>query len=182
MRKVLRFSWKCLKLAVVLLLGLEVLSFVAIGVHNYILFGTLWGHIPVRYDPDALFLMLAANPPSKFNSVSSDPLLNRTIWMFGGSTVRGHADKDENRTLPALVSEYLNAEDRPYHFTVINLGEYGFNSVLESKYLQKVLIDSPSSPDTVIFYDGGNDSFQFVEYRQPVGHIGYRRLKAFIES
>ncbi len=152
------------------------------GIHNYLLYGTLWGHIPVRYDPDALFLMLAENPPSKFNSVSSDPRLNRTIWMFGGSTVRGHADKDENKTLPALVAMFLNAEARPYHFTVVNLGEYGFNSVLESRYLQKALIDNRSGPDIVVFYDGGNEAFQFVEYRQPRGHIGYRRLKAFIES
>ena len=165
-----------------ILVALEAVSFLAIGVHNYLLYGTLWGHIPVRYDPEALFLMSAENPPSTFNSVSADPQLNRTIWMFGGSTVRGYPDRNRDKTLPALVSRYLNQRVRPYHVRVVNLGEFGFNSVLESKYLQKVFLDNQSGPDLVIFYDGGNDAFQFVEYRQPVGHIGYRRLKAFIES
>jgi lysophospholipase L1-like esterase len=84
--------------------------------------------------------------------------------------------------LPAFLSKVLNEEAQSHYFAVLNLGENGFNSVLESKYLQKALTALAPSPDVVIFYDGANNCFQYAEYRQPVDHIGYRRLRAFIES
>ena len=126
--------------------------------------------------------MLDRNSPSEFNCVSADPQLNRIVWMFGGATVRGNAHWDPNQTLPALLSKFLNQRGKPYHFTVVNFGENGFNSLLEAKYLQKVLAESQESPHVVIFYDGGNDCFQYVQHREPEGHVGYRRLKAFIEG
>lgn len=174
--------WKCFQVVLVLVLVVEGFSFLAMMIHNYMLYGHVFSHVPVRYDPDALFVMTDRNPPCRFNSASEDPRMNRTVWMFGGSTVRCNAHRDENTTLPAFLSKFLNERGRPYHFTVANLGENGFNSVLESKYLQKALVESSAPPHIVIFYDGANDAFQFAEYRQPVGHIGYRRLKAFIES
>jgi len=178
----LRTLWKCLKFIVIVVLAVEAFSFLAMTFHNYVVYGHAFSHVPVRYDPDALFLMLDRNPPPAFNSICNNPQLNRTIWMFGGSTVRGNAHLDENKTLPAFLSKFLNERAKPYHFTVLNLGENGFNCVLESKYLEKALIENSPPPDIVIFYDGANDAFQYAEYRQPVGHIGYRRLKAFIES
>lgn len=178
----LRFLWICFKIALLLVLVVEASSFLAMTVHNYLIYGRIWGHVPVRYDPHALFVMTETNPEPRFNSVSSDPEANRIIWMFGGSTVRGNAHWDANKTLPAFLSQFLNATHRPLHFTVLNFGENGFNSVLETKYLQKVLITKSPRPDLVIFYDGANDAFQFAEYRQPEGHFGYRRLKAFVES
>lgn len=180
--KVSSILWKCLKFILVIVLGVEVLSFAAMTFHNYILYGNIYSHVPVRYDPNTLFLMLDQNPSSDFNSVSTDPELNRIVWMFGGSTVRCNAHWDRNQTLPALLSKFLNETAKPYHFTVVNFGENGFNSLLESRYLQKALADSHEAPHVVIFYDGGNDCFQYVEYREPEGHVGYRRLKAFIEG
>ncbi|MGC8659745.1 MAG: SGNH/GDSL hydrolase family protein, partial [Desulfomonilaceae bacterium] len=85
-------------------------------------------------------------------------------------------------TLPALMARFLNEKGKPNHFSVINFGENGFNSLLEAKYLEKTFIERRETPDLIIFYDGANDCFQYVEHRQPNGHIGYRRLKAFIES
>ena len=180
--KVWHTLWRCLKVIVALVLAVEVISFLAMTSQNYVSYGHVFSHVPVRYDPDALFLMVDSNPPPDYNSVSPNPQLNRTIWMFGGSTVRCEAHWNHNKTLPAFLAKFLNEKARPYHFSVLNLGENGFNSVLESKYLQKVFIENPSPPWAVIFYDGANDCFQYAEYRRPVGHIGYRRLKAFIES
>jgi hypothetical protein len=180
--KVRHILWRCLKILAVLVLSVEAVSFLAMTVQNYVSYGHVFSHVPVRYDADALFLMMDDNPPPDFNSVSTNPKLNRTIWMFGGSTVRCEAHRDRNTTLPAFLSKFLNEKAKPHHFTVLNLGENGFNSVLESKYLQKAFIELTSAPEIVVFYDGANDSFQYAEYREPVAHIGYRRLKAFVES
>jgi lysophospholipase L1-like esterase len=178
----MRALWKCLKYLFLIVLAVELLSFVAMTAHNYILYGNVFSHVPVRYDADTLFMMTDPNPPSRFNSMSSDPRRNRTVWMFGGSTVRGNAHVDENKTLPAFLAKFLNEHAKPRHCSVANLGENGFNSLLESKYLAKMLTQSTSAPQVVIFYDGANDAFQYAEYRDPQGHVGYRRLKAFVES
>jgi len=174
--------WKYFKYFLLVVLAVEAFSFAAMMLHNYMLYGHVFSHVPVRYDAHTLFLMTDDNPPSRFNSVSADPHVNRTVWIFGGSTVRCNAHWDENKTLPAFLAKFLNERAKPYHFAVTNLGENGFNSVLESKYFTKALVESPTPPQFVIFYDGANDAFQYAEYRQPDGHIGYRRLKAFIES
>jgi lysophospholipase L1-like esterase len=182
MKIVVRLFLKSLKFLIALVLCLEIASFLFMGIHNYVLYGDLWGHVPVRYDPHSLFLMKDEIPHSRFESVSENHSLNRTIWMFGGSTVRCRAHRAPDETLPALLSKHLNADGGPYHFTVANRGQNGFNSLLEVKYLQKTLIREPKPPDLIIFYDGANDVFQFAEYRNPEGHIGFRRLTAFIES
>ncbi len=174
--------WVCLKIILLLVITLEALSFALMALQNYVLYGSVFSHVPVRYDPETLFLMVDSNPPSDYNRVSADPKLNRIVWMFGGSTVRCNAHWNRNNTLPALVAKFLNDKAAPNHFTVINFGENGFNSILESKYLQKTFAEKREVPDVVVFYDGANDCFQFVEHRQPDGHIGYRRLKGFVES
>jgi hypothetical protein len=53
---------------------------------------------------------------------------------------------------------------------------------MESKYLQKALIEQPVCPDIIIFYDGANDCAYFAQDRTPDAHLGYRRLKGLIES
>ena len=174
--------WRCLKIILLLVITVEIVSFALMTLQNYVLYGSVYSHVPVRYDPETLFLMTDSNPPSDYNSTSTDPKLNRIVWMFGGSTVRCDAHWNKNKTLPALVAKFLNDNAKPNHFTVINFGENGFNSILESKYLQKTFAEQHTAPDLVIFYDGANDCFQFDEHRQPDGHIGYRRLKAFVES
>ena len=63
-----------------------------------------------------------------------------------------------------------------------NYGENSFNSLLETKYLQKLLIETDKPPDLIIFYDGANDCSYFNQYRTPQAHYGYRRLQGLIES
>ncbi len=65
---------------------------------------------------------------------------------------------------------------------VTNFGENTFNSVLEIKYLQKLLMKSTRRPDLIIFYDGANDCIYFNQYRNPDAHYGYRSLQGPIES
>jgi hypothetical protein len=106
---------------------------------------------------------------------------HRTIWMFGGSTMRGFREWQE-KTIARLVADRLNSSAARLSFTVVNFGVPSFNSLMEVKYLQKALIERNEKPDLIIFYDGANESKYFAEHRTPDAHHGYRRTKALIES
>lgn len=160
---------------------IELFSFLVVSTTNYVVYGQLREGSRAIYDPYTLFLQSTPVRPSLHNSVSPDKRQNRTIWMFGGSTMRGETDFDE-RTIPSFLSEYLNANNSGLHFSVTNFGTDSFNSLLESKYLEKVLIESATTPDLIVFYDGANDAKYFVEHRTAYGHHGYRRVQALIES
>lgn len=160
---------------------LEILSFLALTITNYVFYGHAREGSRAVYDPYTLFLQSAGVRPTAFGSVSQDPKRNRIIWMFGGSTMRGATEFDD-RTIPSFVAHYLNSRERGLHYTVVNFGMNSFNSLLEIKYLEKLLIESDSKPDLIIFYDGANDAKYFAEHRDPYGHHGYRRTKALIES
>ena len=162
-------------------LCIELVSFVLVSGTNYLVYGQLREGSRVIYDPYALFLHSTPVRPTAYNSVSPNVAENRSIWMLGGSTTRGETDFDE-RTIPSLLSKYLNSDGSNLHFTVTNFGTDSFNSLLETKYLEKLFIESPSMPDLIIFYDGANDVKYFVEHRTPYGHHGYRRVQALIES
>jgi lysophospholipase L1-like esterase len=107
--------------------------------------------------------------------------VHRTIWLFGGSTMRGSTDQDE-QTIPSHLSELLNRGNSREQYTLFNFGENGFNSLMETKYLQKVLIERPDRPQVIIFYDGVNDSQYLAQYRTVNAHYGYRRAKGLMES
>jgi lysophospholipase L1-like esterase len=181
LRRTLKALVFTLKWAIILLLCTELTSFLIITVSNYILYGHPREGSRARYDPYTLFLMTGGVRPTAFNRRSSQEHLNRTIWVFGGSTLRGDTTSDE-KTIPSVLSKTLNSEAQPLHFTVVNFGVNSFNSLLETKYLQKMLIERDDRPDLVIFYDGANDTKYFAEYRSPYGHYGYRRAQALIES
>ena len=54
---------------------------------------------------------------------------------------------------------------------------------METKYFQKITIESPEPrPDVIVFYDGANDCSYFSQYRTPYAHHGYRRARGLIES
>ena len=95
--------------------------------------------------------------------------------------MRGRTDFDD-RTIPSFLSEYLNSNSEGLHFSVTNFGTNSFNSLLETKYLRKLLIESSAAPDIIVFYDGANDAKYFLEHRNVYGHHGYRRARALIES
>jgi lysophospholipase L1-like esterase len=180
LRKFLRLIVSALKLLVVAVVAIEVLAFLLISASNYLLCGQVREGDRVRYDPYALFLNLkgpratANNPPDMAAPV-------KTAWLLGGSTMWGATDRDD-RTIASYLARSLNRAGR-HPVRVVNFGEISFNSLLETKYLQKLLIEnSPSAPDLVIFYDGANDCTYFAQHRTPYGHHGYRRLQAMVEG
>jgi lysophospholipase L1-like esterase len=159
---------------------MELLCFGIITASIYFIYGQVREGEPVRYDPYTLYLLSSGirptvnNPPVASGAV---PL----IWMFGGSTTRGISD-DDSQTMPSFLARVLNQEDPKVAARVVNFGNDGYNSLLETKYLQKMLIDSQTPPKVIIFYDGANDGAYFAQYRTPDAHHGYRQVRGLIES
>ncbi len=181
MRQVLRLTFRMLKIVLLLIISLEILSFLAITISNYILYGHAREGSRAVYDGYTLFLQTSGVRPTTNNEKFPDPKRNKIIWFFGGSTMRGSTE-DDGKTIPSLVARYLNSWDQDHRYTCVNFGTNSFNSLLETKYLVKQLVENPDKPDMVIFYDGANDPKYFAEHQSPYGHHGYRRVKALIES
>lgn len=178
-KKIARWIATVVKWLLIIAICTELCSFLIIVISNYILFGHARAGSRSVYDPYALFLQSPSPRPTIGNSVSQEPGKNKTIWMFGGSTMRGATDYDA-RTIPSFLASYLNAHGNGLHFTVVNFGINSFNSLLESKYLEKTLIERKPLPDLLIFYDGANDVVYFTQDRTPYGHYGYRRMRGLI--
>lgn len=177
MHKIFRGLFISLKWLVGIIVLVEVCSFLAISLSNYWIYGQLRDGEPVHYDPYALFL--EGVRPTHNNPVPEKSVL--TFWLFGGSTMRGATDYD-GRTIPSCLAKIWNQEEPLQPATVVNLGEDGFNSLMETKYLEKMLIERTPSPNLIIFYDGGNDSAYFAQHRTPYAHQGYERLRGMIED
>jgi hypothetical protein len=159
---------------------LELLCFLVITISIYFVYGQLREGEPVRYDPYALYINFNGERPTANNApADAGKVLN--IWMFGGSTTRG-ISTDDGQTLPSFLSWQLNQAPPllPAHLT--NFGVDGFNGLMESKYLQKMLIESPTPPNLITFYDGANDCAYFGQYRTPYAHHGYRQVRGLVES
>lgn len=170
-----------LKWLILALILLELGCFILITVTNLILFGSVWKGSQVRYDPYAQFLNLKGVMPTAYNPPAQEDKKAKHIWMLGGSTTR--CEKvPYDQTIASFLARQLNGPGERRSATITNYGENTFNSVLEIKYLQKLLMENPQSPDLVIFYDGANDCIYFNEYRNPHAHYGYRRLQGPIES
>ncbi len=180
MKKSLRLILSILKWTVITLVAMEVLSFLVLTLTNMFIYGSVWEGSRVHYDAYNLFQEgprpTANNPPNPASSKD-----HRTIWMFGGSTMRGSTD-DDAKTIPSFLAGFLNPGEKPRSFTVVNFGENSFNSLLETKYLQKLLIENPTRPDLIIFMDGANECVYFSQNRTPYAHHGYQRVQALIES
>ncbi len=155
---------------------LEVVSFLVICLSNYWIYGQLRDGDLVHYDPYALFL--EGVRPTYHNPPPGKEAL--TFWFFGGSAMRGATDHDE-RTIPSYLAQIWNREESQLPAAMINLGEDGFNSLMETKYLQKLLIER-RAPAAIIFYDGANDSAYFAQHRTPDAHQGYERVRGMIED
>lgn len=180
MRRLARFLFSICTLVVLLLVCVELLSYLAISTADHFFHGTIREPGPAVYDPYTLFLSPEGVRPTPSLKVCGAAQEKRVIWVFGGETVRGETDQD-GKTLPSLLSGLLNAGERDVCFTVVNFGEDSFNSLLETRYLQKVLIESAQCPNLIIFYDGANESLLFPLYRTPAAHRGYSRVKGVVE-
>ncbi len=176
-----RLLGRVTKWTVIVLVCVEVLSFVTVTVTNYVVYGLLREGARVHYDPYALFLNNDGIRPTHYNGSSPDKEKNRLLWLFGGSTMRGSTTADD-KTIPSFLAKALNREPRSLHFAVVNMGEHSFNSLLEANYLQKLLIESAERPDLILFYDGANEAKYLAEHRSPYGHHGYRRFRGLVES
>ena len=180
MKKSLRLIFSLLKWIIIGLLVLEVMSFLVLTLANLLLYRTVWEGSRVDYDAYTLF-QEGPRPTANNPATPSSSKDQRTIWMFGGSTMRGSTD-DDAKTIPSFLAGLLNREEKPRSFTVRNFGENSFNSLLETKYLQKLLIESPTRPGLIIFYDGANECVYFSQNRNAYAHYGYQRVQALIES
>ena len=54
-------------------------------------------------------------------------------------------------TIPSYLAELVNRPENPVQIMVTNYGENSFNSLMETKYLQKLLMQESPPPDLVIF-------------------------------
>jgi hypothetical protein len=180
MKKSLRLILGILKWTVVTLVAVEVMSFLFLTLANLFIYGSIWEGSRVNYDAYALFREgprpTANNPPDPGSAKN-----HRTIWMFGGSTMRGSTN-DDAKTIPSFLAGLLNRDQQSLSFTVSNFGENSFNSLLQTKYLQKLLIENPTRPDLIIFMDGANECVYFSQNRTAYAHHGYQRVQALIES
>lgn len=180
MKTFLRLILALLKWAVITLVLVEGLCFLFLTLTNLFIYGGIWEGSRVNYDAYTLFQEgprpTANNPPDAASAQD-----HRLIWMFGGSTMRGSTD-DDAKTISSFLAGLLNREEKPRSFTVVNFGENSFNSLLETKYLQKLLIESPTRPHLIIYMDGANECVYFSQNRTPYAHHGYQRVQALIES
>ncbi len=168
------------KWLIILVLGVELLAFVIVSVSNYVIYGHIREGSRAVYDPYTLF-RTAAGQRETVNICPQPGKRTRTVWMFGGSTMRG-STPDDAATIPSVLAREINSEDSSFCWNVLNFGENSYNSLLEVRYFQKQLIHNDHQPDIVIFYDGANDSVYFAQHRTGDGHHGYRRARALIES
>jgi lysophospholipase L1-like esterase len=170
-----------LKWIILVLILVEIGCFLLITVTNLILFGSIWKGSEVRYDPYAEFLNVKGVQPTVHNPSAPELKKAKSIWMLGGSTTR--CEKvPYDQTIASFLAQRLNEPGKRYPVAVTNFGENTFNSVMEIKYLQKLLMESSRPPALIIFYDGANDCIYFNEYRNPQAHYGYRRLQGPVES
>ena len=173
-----RLVWT-ISLIIASLVLIELMCFGIITASIYFIYGQLREGEPVKYDSYALYILkdgirpTVNNPPVESGSI---PL----IWMFGGSTTRGISDAD-SQTMPSFLAKVLNQEDPKLTARVVNFGNDGYNCLMETKYLEKMLIESPTPPKLIVFYDGANDGAYFTS-TCCYAHHGYRQVRGLIES
>ncbi|MFZ5447643.1 MAG: SGNH/GDSL hydrolase family protein [Thermodesulfobacteriota bacterium] len=181
MKRYFQLLFTGIKWLIVSFVFVEILSFLVITASNYWIYGQVRDGDPVRYDPYALFVSETAPRPTVHNPPAPDRAKYRLIWLFGGSTMKGATDYDD-KTIPSFLARDLNQVEPLLPAYLVNFGEPSFNSLMETKYLEKALIEQPEPPDILIFYDGANDCAYFAQSRTPYAHHGYRRLRGLIES
>jgi lysophospholipase L1-like esterase len=180
-KKLIHGLLRALKWLVIAAVLLEVFFFLVITASNYWIYGQVRDGDPIRYDPYALFVGENGPRPTAHNPGPGEAIPGSILWLFGGSTMNGETDQDE-KTIPSFLAAVLNQEEPRLPTAVVNFGEPGYNSLMESKYLQKAFIEYSPLPQVIIFYDGANDCAYFAQLRTADAHHGYRRLQGLVES
>jgi lysophospholipase L1-like esterase len=181
-KRIFSLAVRTAKWCLLAVLGLEILCFAVITTSNWIIYGNLREGPKAVYDPYTLFLMEnGVWPTAHCEVILNHPELSRTIWFFGGSTMRASSAPYE-RSIPSLVAKALNEGDKPCAFNCFNFGVNSFNSLLEIKYLQKQFLEFTIKPNLVVFYDGANDANYFAVQKDPYAHEGKERAQGVIES
>jgi lysophospholipase L1-like esterase len=180
LKKTIRWLSRLLLWVVAILATVELVCFAVITCVNWFIYGSPREGSRVRYDPYALYLNRDGPRHTPGNREPADGR-TWTLWLMGGSTMRGDTDEDA-ATIPAVLARRLNSTTGETAFRVLNFGENSFNALLETNYLQKLLIERRDQPDLILFYDGANEGAYLSQYRTPYGHHGYRRFSALVES
>jgi len=102
-----------------------------------------------------------------------------TIWMFGGSTMRGNGSPDWG-TIPSQLAEFFEKAGQPV--CVRNYGEGAWVSTQEVVQLMLALKSEPQRPDFVIFYDGANDTFVPYQTGRADVHMNFATIKNQFEG
>ncbi len=186
MKRFFKIFLNVLKWALLTAVGVEIFCFLVITATNLMVLNQPWEGSAANYDAYAIFLNAEGVRPTLHNPAETSPGADgrgpKRLWLLGGSTMRGGWKIQPGETIPSYLAEILNQSGNPDKVEVTNYGENSFNSLLETKYLQKLLIKAAKPPDLIIFYDGANDCAYFNEYRAVQAHYGYRRLQGLIES
>lgn len=181
MLKILRVIFRLLKWSLIAIVAVEAVSFIVVVSVNFVLYGSRFEGSRARYDAYALFLHREGPRATAFNRRSGVPSRDRLLWMLGGSTTRGSTD-DDDKTISSFLSRDLNCDAEGLCWTVRNFGVNSFNSLMQTKYLQKLLIEEPEKPDLIVFLDGANDATYYAMFRTPDAHFGYSKVRGIIES
>jgi hypothetical protein len=102
-----------------------------------------------------------------------------TIWMFGGSGLRGEFLHD-SQTIPSNIAKNYADSGRPV--CVKNYGQVGWVSTQEVIKLMLELKRAQRKPDVVIFCDGTTDSYLPYESDEIDAHLAFPFFKAQFES
>jgi hypothetical protein len=102
-----------------------------------------------------------------------------TIWMFGGSTMRGNGSPDWG-TIPSQLAELYEQAGQPA--CVRNYGEGAWVNTQEITQLMLALKREPRKPNLVIFYDGANEAFVPYQSGRADVHMNFDTIKSQFES
>ena len=102
-----------------------------------------------------------------------------TIWMFGGSTMRGNGSPDWG-TIPSQLAELYEKNGQPA--CVRNFGEGAWVSTQEVTQLMLALKSESRKPNLVIFYDGANDAFVPYQSGKANVHMNFDTIRNQFES
>jgi hypothetical protein len=102
-----------------------------------------------------------------------------TIWMFGGSTMRGNGSPDWG-TIPSQLADKFEKAGQPA--CVVNFGEGAWVSTQEVTQLMLALKNATRKPNFVVFYDGANDTYVPYQSGKADVHMNYDTIKHQFEG